>query len=217
MQEYEIKAYLLLHHYLHSLPAGGSLYFEFDGILISFSISGNRNLSSFVVGRRNAVLELSRLWAPDDHAPNALTSAISRAIGIIRATRPKVQAIVAYADTAQGHSGSVYRAASFIYFGRAGTKLRFVKPLSKRAKKYILAKQKDAVREREPRYKHKRLDGLTRAEWLLSQMSGRTTLKEAQSILERGGFNAQASKLLFDLVKAGRLTRTERPFTYTPL
>ena len=64
------------------------------------------------------VFELSRLWAPDGHAPNLLTQAISAAVDMIRRIE-NPDALVSYADPNVGHHGGVYRAASWIYHGKS--------------------------------------------------------------------------------------------------
>lgn len=60
------------------------------------------------------VFELTRLWAPDGHARNLLTMAISEAVTILKAQEPGVDLVMSYADPSAGHSGFVYRAASWI-------------------------------------------------------------------------------------------------------
>lgn len=81
-------------------------------------VPANKNIAKFVLGVPGSVWELSRLWAPDQHAPNLLTQAISAAVKeIIRLERP--HALVSYADPNVGHRGGVYRAASWEYHGQS--------------------------------------------------------------------------------------------------
>src|SRR5690606_26719646 len=57
------------------------------------------------------------LWAPDGHRRNLLTEAISYAIKVlVKLERPDV--LVSYADPNAGHSGGVYRAASWVFLGQ---------------------------------------------------------------------------------------------------
>ena len=62
--------------------------------------------------------ELSRLWAPDGHEKNLLTQAISSAINEFKKIEPSVICLVSYADPNVGHSGGVYKAASWIFCGQ---------------------------------------------------------------------------------------------------
>jgi len=112
------EAIICEHHYTHSVPSGKSHYVRFGDAIVVWSIPANKNLAKFVLGWEGNVWELSRLWAPDGHAPNLLTQAISAAVGVIqRIERP--DALVSYADPNVGHKGGVYRAASWIYHGKS--------------------------------------------------------------------------------------------------
>jgi hypothetical protein len=104
------------HHYTRSVPSGKSHYVQFEDAIIVWSIPANKNIAKFVLGWPGIVWELSRLWAPDGHAPNLLTRAISAAVKVI-VTLEKPDALVSYADPNAGHKGGVYRAASWLYMG----------------------------------------------------------------------------------------------------
>ncbi len=105
-------------HYTHTVPSGKSYYVQFGDALVVWSIPANKNIAKFVLGWPGKVWELSRLWAPDGHAPNLLSQAISAGVAFIkRAERP--DALVSYADPNAGHKGGVYRAASWIYHGKS--------------------------------------------------------------------------------------------------
>ena len=112
------EALIREHHYTHSVPSGKSYYIRFGDALVVWSIPANKNLARFILGGQGSVWELSRLWAPDGHAPNLLTQAISAAVKIIEYLEAP-HAVVSYADPNVGHSGGVYRAASWIYHGRS--------------------------------------------------------------------------------------------------
>jgi len=106
-------------HYTRSVPSGKSHWFHFAGAIVVFSIPANNNISRFFFGVPNVVWELSRLWAPDGHAPNLLTQAISVAVKMFRKAQPTVIALVSYADPNAGHTGGIYRASSWTYTGRS--------------------------------------------------------------------------------------------------
>jgi hypothetical protein len=106
------------YHYTHSVPSGKSHYVRFGDALVVWSIPANKNIAKFILGYQGKVWELSRLWAPNGHAPNLLTQAISAAVGVIwKLERP--DALVSYADPNAGHKGGVYRAASWLYHGQS--------------------------------------------------------------------------------------------------
>jgi hypothetical protein len=105
-------------HYLRSVPTRPVLYFEYDSAIVCFAVPANRNISTWLLGKPNAVLELARLWAPDGHRSNLLTEALAAAIASLRKRRPDCEALISYADPAAGHSGGVYRAASWVALGQ---------------------------------------------------------------------------------------------------
>lgn len=165
-------------HYTASVPSGKSHYFSYGGALVVYSIPANKNIGRFLLGYTGEVWELTRLWAPDGHEPNLLTRAIKFSIRSLRLIEPTIEALVSYADPNAGHTGGVYKAASWAFHGQsdeirgyrahdgqiksrrafhsgsrgmtkaeiealgytqstAPGKLRFVKPLTRRAKRAI--------------------------------------------------------------------------------
>jgi hypothetical protein len=105
-------------HYTHSIPSGKSHYVSFEDAIVIWSIPANKNIAKFILGWTGNVWELARLWAPDGHAKNLLTQAISAAVAeIIKLEHP--DALVSYADPNAGHKGGVYRAASWLYHGKS--------------------------------------------------------------------------------------------------
>jgi len=115
----EMQEVLREHHYTHSVPAGKSHYYCFDDVIVVFSIPANKNISSFFLGEPNIVWELARLWAPENHAHNLLTTVLSKAVTAFRQEEPTCQALVSYADPNVGHEGYVYKAASWVALGRS--------------------------------------------------------------------------------------------------
>lgn len=114
-------------HYTRSVPSGESHYIAYETAIVVWSIPANAYLSRFLTGGRGRVWELSRLWAPDGHRPNLLTEAISAAVHVLRCIEnPDV--LVSYADPNAGHSGGVYRAASWAFHGRSTETRVYVGP-----------------------------------------------------------------------------------------
>ena len=63
------------------------------------------------------VVELSRLWVADEVPKNGESFFIGAATTALRAERFDRDIIVSYADSAAGHSGTVYRATNFLFTG----------------------------------------------------------------------------------------------------
>lgn len=122
----KLQETIIAHHYTHSVPSGRSLYFEHAGAIVVFSEPSNPNAARWLLGAGNGrVLELSRLWAPDGHAPNLLTEALSHATRELRRHRPDVDALISYADPEHEHHGGIYKAASWVPLGRSKERRRY--------------------------------------------------------------------------------------------
>jgi len=105
-------------HYTRSVPAGKSHYFAVGAALVVLSIPANQFVGKFLFGKPRKVWELSRLWAPDGHERNLLTKAIAEAVKAFRQIERETWGLVSYADPNVGHSGFVYRAASWVPCGQ---------------------------------------------------------------------------------------------------
>lgn len=58
------------------------------------------------------VIELNRLCL-DENVPHMASHLVGRSLRLL----PKPKAVISYADTAQGHMGTIYQAANFLYCG----------------------------------------------------------------------------------------------------
>jgi hypothetical protein len=150
-----IRDRIAKNHYLKSTPTRPVFWFEYQGAMMCFASPAGRNVSLSLTGKPNAVLELSRLWAPDNHEPNLLTRAISEAIKALRKAHPQCEAIIAYSDPAECHHGGIYRAASWVQIGETDgrqrvngygdrrhgrPKARFARGLTRAARRAIAAR-----------------------------------------------------------------------------
>jgi hypothetical protein len=115
-------------HYLRSVPSGKSHYVRFEDAVIVWSIPANMNIGRFLLGQQAVVWELSRMWAPDGHRPNLLTQAISYSLAILKREQPECAAVVSYADPNSGHTGGVYKAASWHECGQCEESRYYVSP-----------------------------------------------------------------------------------------
>lgn len=108
---------VMQNHYLHRAPQISQSYGLIEGHeilgVITFGPPASRHLQVGVcTDRPDVVTELNRLWVDDCMPRNTETWFMSRAL---RLMPPRI--VVSYADTAQGHDGTVYRAANFNYAG----------------------------------------------------------------------------------------------------
>lgn len=113
------KRIIAENHYLRTFPTGWTRSYLHDDVLVVFSIPANKNLGPYLFGPDVQVRELARLWAPDNHEPNALSRAVSAAIKRLKTDSPEVCALVSFADPNVGHHGGVYQAMSWIYTGQS--------------------------------------------------------------------------------------------------
>ena len=111
--------FLVKWHYLHrQAPTSFSYGAYFSGQIIGACTIGkpaSHTLLGGVAGKERAadVFELNRLCFLDEAPKNSE----SRFIGWVIRQMAKSTILVSYADTAQGHSGIVYKATNWIYTG----------------------------------------------------------------------------------------------------
>jgi hypothetical protein len=124
--EYDVRViqskeayYLLLNvHYAKRIPSISYAYGLFrDGRMVgvvTYGTPSSSPLRNGIAGKENAskVLELNRLCL-EDNIQNEASILVGRSLKLL----PKPRIIVSYADTAQGHLGTVYQACNFTYTG----------------------------------------------------------------------------------------------------
>lgn len=115
----EARAIIVQGHYTHTFPAAWSRTYRVGAAVVSFGFSSNPFLERFLFTEKVGLLDLRRLWAPDNHESNLLTRAIALAVRQLRIDVPSCQAVVAFADPNVGHAGGVYQAASWLYTGQS--------------------------------------------------------------------------------------------------
>lgn len=105
------------YHYLHRRPPNSYSYGLFiensvEGVVI-FGIPASRHMQQSVCpDDPDLVIELNRLWVDDKQPRNTESFFVSRALKMLP---PRI--VVSYADTEQGHVGTIYRALNFNYAG----------------------------------------------------------------------------------------------------
>lgn len=80
-------------------------------------ISENVRRSIFGEEKKHAVTELHRMAIVDRAPHNTASWFITRALDGLKNHKPKYHAVVAFADTTEGHDGTVYQAANADYYG----------------------------------------------------------------------------------------------------
>lgn len=118
-------AFIEQHHYSRNCRKGAECFGLFaDDELIgvaAFMSPGNEASREMVFGKpyKYGVTELHRLaLAPG--AEHGITSwFVRRALRWLKALNPTITAVLSYADSSEGHIGTVYQACGAIYFGRS--------------------------------------------------------------------------------------------------
>ena len=115
------RAVLERQHYLHSLPGGTQLAFGvFAGgrLLGSLALGvGPFNGCSLVEGANPAdCLTLTRLWLAEELPRNSESMVLATVQRELR-RHTSVRFLLSYADPSQGHVGTIYQAANWLYTG----------------------------------------------------------------------------------------------------
>lgn len=117
------KEFVKEHHYSHGIHNGPMCYGllrgeELVGVL-AFATPGSEAVCSSVFGpeRKRSVTELHRLVLLDEVPKNAESFFISRALKLLKIDRPYYKAVLSFADSTQGHMGTIYQATNALYCG----------------------------------------------------------------------------------------------------
>lgn len=110
-------------HYLHSYPAAELSFGVFverrlPGVCVL--AAGPFNLCCYFEGAKGKdVLCLSRLWLDDSLGRNSESRTLAMLVRQLRKHQTLVKALVAYSNASVGHTGTVYRAAGFLFLGHS--------------------------------------------------------------------------------------------------
>lgn len=110
-------------HYSRTVPAGKRIFLgvwegeKFVGAVI-FGLGANRNL-----GKRYGLgnferCELTRV-ALADHRVHPTSRVVAISLRLLSRHSPNIRAVFSYADTGQGHIGTIYQAGGWIYLGKS--------------------------------------------------------------------------------------------------
>jgi hypothetical protein len=117
-------------HYSHSYPAGTSHRYgvwednTFIGAIL-FGTGANPNIGKQYSLGQLEVRELTRVALKDGHATH-VTQLAADAIRQLRADKPDYRLIISYADSNQGHRGSIYMAGNWLYVGTSAARMLMV-------------------------------------------------------------------------------------------
>lgn len=122
----QAKEYIIKHHYSHGCHnAPSPCYGLFDGgvligvLMFATPCSENVRASVFGAEHKDWVIELHRLHVLDVTPKNTESWFIARCLELIKKDKPRVKAVISFADTTQGHSGTIYKATNFYYIGKS--------------------------------------------------------------------------------------------------
>lgn len=120
------KDYIRANHYsgsCHNGPMCWGLYRGDDLVgVCAFATPCSENVRKSVFGEDNKhrVTELHRLHTQDGLPENTLSWFVARAIRQLMDYRPNLRAILSFADSTEGHSGTIYKALNFMHKGSTG-------------------------------------------------------------------------------------------------
>jgi hypothetical protein len=114
-------------HYSRSLPAGKTVRvgaWEAAGFIgcVIFARGSNKHLGKPFGLSQLHCIELVRVALSPHRTPTSRI--VARACGMLRRQSPGLRLILAFADMAQGHIGTLYQAAGWTYTGRGTDDLR---------------------------------------------------------------------------------------------
>lgn len=127
------REFIVEHHYsgtCHGGPMCWGILDESDGNRLvgvcgfATPISENVRRSiwadEFEAEMKDRTTELHRLVTLDDCPHNTETWFISRALDGLKDYKPRYKAVISFADSTEGHDGTIYQAANAIYYGTTG-------------------------------------------------------------------------------------------------
>jgi hypothetical protein len=117
----EVGPLILREHYIHSMPAAATHCFavRLHGALVGAAIItlGSAQAHTLLRGARPGdVLTLARLWLADHLPAHSESRVLAVTVRLLRG-ETNAKALVTFADPRAGHSGTIYRAAGFLYLG----------------------------------------------------------------------------------------------------
>tara|TARA_Y100000114_G_scaffold22758_1_gene18480 strand:- start:41 stop:631 length:591 start_codon:yes stop_codon:yes gene_type:complete len=102
---------------------------------ITFAVPNAKQIKGiYAEDEQKGVLEINRLVAHPDCPRNTCSWLIANSVKELQKRYP-LRILISYADTAQGHTGAIYKASNFIYFGLTAPEKDFVRIDGQKIKK----------------------------------------------------------------------------------
>lgn len=135
MLDYQVKRivgkqgrdFICKHHYSHGChngPMTFGLFDEKDELIgvCAFATPCSENVRASVFGAtfKHTVTELHRLVILDQTPKNTESWFVSRCLKMLKAEKPYLQAVISFADSTEGHVGTIYQALNALYCGTTG-------------------------------------------------------------------------------------------------
>lgn len=121
------KDYIRKNHYSHGCHNGPSpCYGLFDGdkligvLMFATPCSEAVRASVFGPKHKDWVTELHRLHILDVTPRNAESWFISRCLKLLKQDKPNIKAVLSFADSTEGHDGTIYKATNAYFIGTTG-------------------------------------------------------------------------------------------------
>ena len=132
-QRKEAIDFIRSNHYSKSISKASSPVFmlidennEMVGAM-AFHHPSSENVIKSVYGGKYTknIKELHKLFIIDNTPKNTESFFISQALKQLKIIRPDIHTIISYADTTEGHKGTIYKASNFFFCGSTNTKSVF--------------------------------------------------------------------------------------------
>lgn len=126
------REFVIRYHYSHGIHNGPMTWGMFDGGclvgVIAFAAPSSENVRASVFGPdlKGSVTDLHRLVLLDEVPNNAESWFIVRGLRALKEERPYYRAVLSFADSTQGHVGTIYQATNAIYTGQSARALFFI-------------------------------------------------------------------------------------------
>lgn len=120
------RAFIREHHYSGSCHNGPMCWGLFEGESLigvcAFATPNSENVRASVFGpeHKNKVTELHRLVVLDCTPTNTESWFIVRALRGLKEYRPQIWGVLSFADSTEGHRGTIYQATNALYTGMTG-------------------------------------------------------------------------------------------------
>lgn len=127
----EGREYIREKHYTKTCHNGpvcwGLFYFENLNGVVAFANPCSEAVRESVFGPefKEGVIELHRLFTEDFLPKNTESWFVSRAIKELCKEKPRIKAVISYADSTEGHIGYIYQALNFQFSGSTVNKVFF--------------------------------------------------------------------------------------------